>query len=310
VSSDITPAMRSDRVKQLAKEEGFDLVGVAPTSVPQAFERYREAMDAGYGADMEWLFNNPGMRADVRQVHPTARAVIVLGVSYWENTKAQGTDYHRVVRKLLIRLAKRLEADPILGFESRAHRVFVDTGPVLEKAFAQRAGIGWIGKNAMLINRPKGSWFFLGVLLTPLELEFDTPATDHCGTCRKCLDACPTDAFPAPYVLDARRCIATWTIESKEPAEVIDPQTLGQHVFGCDICQEVCPWNRHPEPTRHGLLSPRSENIRPPLESLAMLDEEAFRERFPRSAVRRVDGRRMGQVVESLRKRESNQRSS
>lgn len=312
---------RSDRVKQHAREVGFDLVGVAPPSVPEAFARYRDAVDAGYGADMRWLTERPEVRRDVREVWPAARSVVVLAVSYasdvpgylaeppsaeqgWIARYAQGRDYHVYVRKMLIQLAKRFEADPLLGGASAEHKVFVDTGPVLEKAFAQAAGLGWIGKNTLLIHKGSGSWFFLAVVLTPLELAPDTPQTDHCGSCRRCLDVCPTDAFPRAYVLDARRCIATWTIESADPAAVIDPGALGQHVFGCDLCQEVCPWNRKAPPTSHEALAPRPENVRPRLDDLAALDEEAFRARFPRSAVRRVDARRLGAVVGAIRERD------
>ncbi|MGM0574683.1 MAG: tRNA epoxyqueuosine(34) reductase QueG [Myxococcota bacterium] len=323
-TTEATPEERSARVKALALEEGFDLAGVATPDAAEAWSRYREAMGRGYGADMAWLTDNPDVRRDVREVHPPARSVVVLGVSYasdvpgylaeppgpergWIARYAQGKDYHHVVRKMLIRLAKRFAADPLLGHDSRAHRVFTDTGPVLEKDFARRAGLGWIGKNTLLIHRPGGSWYFLGVVLTPLDLAVDRPETDHCGTCRRCLDACPTDAFPEPYVLDARRCISYWTIESHDPVRHADPETLGQHVFGCDICQEVCPWNRKAVPSRHASLRPRQDNVRPRLADLAELDDDAFRERFPRSPVRRTDAARMRSVVDLIRRRNARQ---
>ena len=317
-----TPAERSARVKQHARDLGFDLVGVAPPDVGAAWERYTAQMEAGYGAEMTWLRDNAALRRDARAVWPDTRAVVVLAVSYasddpgylaappgpdhgWIARYAQGRDYHLYVKKLLIALAERFAADPALGGPSRAHRLFVDTGPVLEKAFAQAAGLGWIGKNTLLIHRSTlgggGSWYFLAVVLTPLELAFDTPESDHCGTCRRCLDVCPTAAFVRPYVLDARRCIATWTIESPEPARVIDPGALGQHLFGCDLCQEVCPWNRHAAPTTHAPLAPRPENVRPELASLAALDEEGFRARFPRSPVRRVKAAQMRTVINMIR---------
>jgi epoxyqueuosine reductase len=319
-SQALSPSQRSARVKELAHEVGFDLVGITSTEAESSYERYASQMAAGYGAEMTWLFERPEVREDVRAVHPETRSVIVFAVGYssqtpgylesppaadegWIARYAQGRDYHHDVRKMAIRLARLLSEDSGLGFESNAHRVFVDTGPVLEKAFAQRAGLGWMGKNTLLLNRTWGSWVFLGVILTPLELEFDTPGTDHCGSCTRCLDACPTGAFPTPYVLDARECIATWTIESSEPADVIDVEALGQHVFGCDICQEVCPWNRQVPDGRLAALSPREENVRPKLETLVGLDEDAFRARFPRSAVRRTSAEKMTTVVDIIRAR-------
>jgi epoxyqueuosine reductase len=307
-------------VKALAHDVGFDLVGITSPKAEGYYTHDHGQMAAGYGAEMTWLFERPELREDVRSVHPEARSVIVLGVGYasqtpgyleeppgedegWIARYAQGRDYHHDVRKMAIRLARALSEEPGLGFDSASHRVFVDTGPVLEKAFAQRAGLGWMGKNTLLINRAWGSWVFLGVILTPLELELDAPGTDHCGSCTRCLDACPTSAFPAPYVLDARACIATWTIESPEPADVIVAEALGQHVFGCDICQEVCPWNREVPDGRISALSPRDENVRPKLADLAQLDEEAFRARFPRSAVRRSSAAKMGTIVEIIRAR-------
>lgn len=313
-------ARRSARVKAHALACGFDLVGVAPPELPEAWARYASAMAAGYGAEMAWLTSDPEMRRDVRRVHASARSVVVLGVSYADEAPgylaappdpdegyiakyARGKDYHAHVRQMLVRLVRRFAEDPELGFASTQHRIFVDTGPVLEKAFAARAGLGWIGKNTLLINHPRGSWFFLAVVLTPLALAFDEPEADHCGSCRRCLDACPTSAFPAPYVLDARRCIANWTIESDRPAEVTDAAQLGQHVFGCDICQEVCPHNRRAEPTDQLPLRARPANIRPKLAELADLDEDAFKARFPKSAVRRTDARRLGEVVKMIRAR-------
>jgi len=308
---------RSAAVRDHARRLGFDLVGIAPPMAGIAHERYAAAMAQGYGAEMDWLKDNPEVRSDVREVHPSARAVVMLGVSYWSDTPgyleappqegegwiaryAQGKDYHVVLRRRLIQLVKAFEADERLGFPSVAHRIFVDTGPVLEKAFAQRAGLGWIGKNTLLLNQKLGSWLFLATVLTPLELAFDEAGVDHCGTCTRCLDACPTDAFPEPYVLDARRCIATWTIESHEPAQDVEPDLLGGHLFGCDICQEVCPWNRSPQETTIPSLAPRIENERPLLASLRGLDEADFKARFPRSAVRRTDPSRMEQVIDVL----------
>jgi len=205
---------------------------------------------------------------------------------------------------MLIRLARRLADDPNLPTErSTEHRVFVDTGPVLERAYAARAGLGWIGKNTMLINRQHGSWYFLGVLLTPIALAPTEPERDRCGGCTRCIDICPTGAITEPYVVDPRRCIATWTIEADDPAALIVPEQLGQHVFGCDLCQEVCPWNAKAVETRQAPLRPRPENVRPRLAELAGLDEPAFKARFPRSAVRRTDAARISAVARAILRR-------
>lgn len=362
-SPDIGPALRAARVKNYAREVGFDLVGITGTAVPDFFARYLEALHAGHCADMDYLTEQPELRKDVRNVWPEARSVIVTAVSYADTSPsllnapagpdegyiaryARGRDYHLVVKKMMVQLARRMQHDPHLGrLPSTDQRVFVDTGPVLEKAFAMAAGLGWIGKNTLLIHpghrpedrkkgkrpaprpergRPlpegtrlapelpetdgrtlgRGSYYFLAVMLTPLELAHDTPETDHCGSCRRCLDVCPTGAFPAPYKLDARRCISYWTIESRSPSAVADPETLGPHVFGCDLCQDVCPWNQHTltdGPPGHFQLAPRPENLRPSLTELGALDEEAFIQRFPKSAVRRVDAAHMREVVELVK---------
>ena len=331
-------AERAGLVKEHARQVGFDRVGIASTGVAPAYDRYRQAAAWGFAADMGWLVAHPELRRDVRAVHPSARSVVALSVSYasgvpgylagppppghgWIARYAQGKDYHVHVRKMLVRLARRLARDPALGYPSVAHRVFTDTGPVLERAFAARAGLGWIGRNTMLIDQALGSYTFLAVVLTPLELAPDAPVADRCGSCRRCVEACPTGALGPHLVdafrgqtaetdgegaahptrelraLDARRCISAWTIEAQDPASVIDRERLGSHVFGCDICQEVCPWNRRVPPTRHEPLRPRAENVRPALAPLTALDDEGFRRRFPRSAVRRVDAARLGAVA-------------
>ena len=310
----LTTQQKSARVKELAQKLGFDLCGIAPPWDVVPGERYTAAMGKGYGASMEWLKEHSEKRRDPRELHPGTRAIVMVGVSYghdspgyleqppapdeaWIARYAQGQDYHKYVRKMLIRFAKEIAKDPGLGGESKDHRVFVDTGPLLEKAYAHLAGVGWIGKNSLLINREFGSWVFLGAILTPLELAPDKPAVDHCGSCTRCLDACPTDAFPEPYVLDARRCIATWTIESPDPVADIVAGELGQHLFGCDICQEVCPWNRKAPVSTHTPLLPRPENVRPRLDPFFRMTDTEFKDRFPGSAVRRTDAGRMGAIA-------------
>lgn len=332
-----TPADRSRRVKSLAKAAGFDLVGITTTSVPEFYARYLEAIERGHLADLSYLTDAPHLRKDVRKVWPDTRSVIALAVSYgdpspslidappgpddaWIARYARGRDYHLVLKRMMLRLVRSMVADPLCDqLPTTAHRLFVDTGPVLEKAFAMAAGLGWIGKNTLLIHRGhhpasppgappskaprtvgRGSHYFLATILTPLELAPDAPETDHCGTCTRCLDVCPTNAFPAPYQLDARRCISTWTIEVEDPAAHIDPDTIGPHVFGCDLCQDVCPWNRDPPPP-HPALAPRPANLKPSLSELASLDDETFTLRFPKSAIRRVTAAHMKTVVSLVR---------
>ena len=197
---------------------------------------------------------------------------------------AQGDDYHDVVKKRLAELWRFIEEEagrPVRG------RCYVDTAPVLERELAQRAGLGWWGKNTCLINKRQGSWFFLGEIVTDLELLFDQPAVDHCGTCTRCLDACPTDAFPEPYVLDSRRCISYLTIELRTSIPAALRPGIGDWVFGCDVCQEVCPWNRKASPAREAAFSSRPGLEQPDLEELMKLEAEGFNRLFRKNPVKR-----------------------
>ena len=279
--------------------DGDDAQAEAPGAV-----RFREWIRRGYHGGMEYLAAGAERRSFPGLVLPGVRSVIVAALRYRQpsaygvaspradrgeiSTYARGTDYHRVLESRLKRLCETLrEEHPAGGF-----RYTVDTGPVLEKAWAERAGVGWIGKNTCSIDEETGSFFFLGVILSRLELPEDPPAVDHCGSCRLCIDACPTEAIVEPYVLDARRCISYLTIELRGAMPPDLEPAVGNLVFGCDICQEVCPWNRPEEPPEADPeLAPRPENAFPPLEELAGLSAAAFRERFPRSAVRRAKHR-------------------
>jgi epoxyqueuosine reductase len=245
-------------VTELGRAAGFDLVGVAPAEPPDDFVRYSAWLERGFHGTMDFLVRGAEARRDPRLLLPEARSVIVCGLCYLTHhplggesgrsdgpivsRHAWGADYHKVVRRRLKRLRQLLEAR--LSREVRT-RLCVDTAPLLERAFAARAGLGWIGKNNCLINPVFGSFLFLGEMLTDLELAPDEDAVaDRCGRCERCLAACPTRALVAPRLLDARRCIAYLTIEHRGPVDPLLASHSGRHAYGCDICQEVCPWNR------------------------------------------------------------------
>jgi epoxyqueuosine reductase len=249
----------SAAIKDRAREIGFDLCGIAPAEAFPELSFFREWLDHGYAGTMGYLPRSAERRADVRRVMPSARSVIVTGAVYnaghpysterHEPTRGEiaryawGEDYHDA-------LGRRLEA--LIGWMRQRHpdpfdaRAYVDTGPVQERVYAQYAGIGWIGKNTCVINPEVGSWILLGTIICSLPLDSDAPALDQCGTCTLCLEACPTDAFARPHVLDATRCLSYLTIEHRGSIPEEHREALGNHLFGCDICQEVCPWNGAP----------------------------------------------------------------
>ncbi|MEO7651663.1 MAG: tRNA epoxyqueuosine(34) reductase QueG [Bryobacteraceae bacterium] len=296
-----------DSVITLARECGFELAGVAPAGPAAEAAYYREWVAAGYHGNMAYLSGHrAALRDDARSLLPSARSVICVGKLYnsphpystqlsgddlaWISRYAWGDDYHGVLRGGLERLAHRLMEEAGEPLEWRA---CVDTAPLLERAYARRAGLGWIGKNTCLINEPLGSWFFLGELLISLEIEPDSPPPDRCGSCTRCIDACPTAAIvpsshpggPA-YALDSRLCISYFTIELR--TEIPEPHRpgMGRNVFGCDICQDVCPWNRRSPAGSGAEFGPRE--FAPPLERLAALTEEEFRMLFRGSPVKRA----------------------
>jgi epoxyqueuosine reductase len=290
-------------IRSLAREAGFSRIGFAPADRRAGSAALEEWLARGFHGEMSYLERTHAKRSDPRLVLEGARTVCVLAVDYRATgafgvaspladraeiaTYARGTDYHDVLDARLRTLCERLSArHPGAGF-----RYYADTGPVLEKAWAAEAGIGWIGKNTCSIDRENGSYYFLSVILTTLAIPATRPANDLCGTCRICIDACPTGALIEPYILDARRCISYLTIELRgEIAPELEP-ALANLVFGCDICQDVCPWNRTVLGSPDPALRCREENVFPELVGLLALDEEGFRRRFPRSPVRRTKWR-------------------
>jgi epoxyqueuosine reductase len=283
--------------RRLASEAGFELCGVAPARPLADFAYFRQWSDVGHAGSMGYLVDHRGdMRQDPRQILPSARSILCVGKLYKTvdisdpavSRYAWGTeDYHDTLRRGLTTLVENLQTQwgP---FESR---ICVDTAPLLERSYARQAGLGWIGRNTCLINQQQGSWFFLGEILVSIELAPDSPPQDRCGSCRRCIEACPTRALvPAPtpsgYTLDARLCISTLTIEEKGPTDPALRAATGHHLFGCDICQEVCPWNRRAPSTAEGAFQP--VHPAPDLEEMAALTPEEFRSRFRRTPIYRA----------------------
>ncbi len=283
-----------------ARALGFDCVGVtAPDAIAEISRHFHEFLAAGAHGDMDWLAREPERRMDPRTLWADVRSVIMLGVNYGpdddplailaQRTRgaisvyAQGDDYHDLIKKRLKTLARWLVT--ATGCEVK---VFVDTAAVMEKPLAQAAGLGWQGKHTNLVSRPFGSWLFLGAIYTTLDLPRDPAETDHCGTCQACLDICPTAAFPAPYKLDARRCISYLTIESKGPIPHEFRKAIGNRIYGCDDCLSICPWNKFAQTGREARLAARDELRAPALADLARLDDAAFRAHFSKSPVKRI----------------------
>jgi epoxyqueuosine reductase len=285
---------------EAARAQGFDAVGVArPDSIPNAAGRLHEFLAAGAHGDMDWMVKNSERRGDPRAVDMDVRAVILLGLSYGPerdpltilqqhrqgaiSVYAQGDDYHDVIKPRLKALGRWLIEQA--GGEIK---VFVDTAPVMEKPLAQAAGLGWQGKHTNLVSRAHGSWLFLGAIFTTLDLPPDAAEQDHCGTCQACLDICPTAAFPAPYRLDARRCISYLTIEHKGPIPHELRPLIGNRIYGCDDCLAVCPWNKFAQAGHETRLSARETLRAPALADLVRLDDAGFRALFSKSAVKRI----------------------
>jgi epoxyqueuosine reductase len=281
-----------------AHEQGFDAVGIAsPDGAPNAKGLLAQFLADGAHGDMHWLADS--RRGDPRSLWPAVRSIVMLGINYGPDgdplailkrsdcgaisVYAQGNDYHDVIKKRLKELARWLVASA--GGDVK---VFIDTAAVMEKPLAAAAGVGWQGKHTNLLSQEFGSWLFVGAIFTTIELAPDLPAVDHCGNCHACLDVCPTAAFPAPYRLDARRCISYLTIEHKGPIPRELRPLMGNRIYGCDDCLAVCPWNKFARVGRDAKLAARDDLRAPPLAALARLDDAAFRALFAKTAIKRT----------------------
>ena len=297
-----------EAIREEARLLGFSTCGFARAdSTDHAGAELRQWLEAGHHGTMGWMENRAGQRASPRALWSEAKSAIALGMSYAPasdplalaerpelgriSVYAQGGDYHKTVKKALKALARF-----IVERAPSELKVFVDTAPVMEKPLAQAAGIGWQGKHTNLVSREHGSWLFLGVILTSLELTPDPPARDgvHCGSCRRCLDACPTQAFDGPHRIDARRCISYLTIEHDGPIPAEFRSAMGNRIYGCDDCLAVCPWNRFAEAAAaNRAFLPRAELAAPRLRDLLALDDASFREMFAGSPIKRIGVKRM-----------------
>ena len=294
------PTPARDLIRDRAIALGFDAIGFCEARLgPEARERLAAFIAAGQHGDMGWLATRTEQRSQPRTLWPEARTVIALGLSYGPpgdplaplsmtdrgtiSAYARGRDYHDLMKGKLKHLAAFVASRFAAGV-----KVFVDTAPVMEKPLGQAAGLGWVGKHTNLVSRAHGSWLFLGEIYTTLELPPDPPHENRCGTCARCLAVCPTDAFPAPYRLDATRCISYLTIEHKGPIPHELRPLMGNRICGCDDCLAVCPWNRFARPTPHEALRPRDDLTAPRLAELAALDDAGFRRLFSGSPIKRI----------------------
>ena len=300
------PDELKQRLREKALEEGFSAVAITRPDGPRNLAlRLREFVEAGYHGQMGWMAERMQWRANPAALWSEARSVVMLAETYTPDENplavlqrpdrgaisvyARNRDYHDIVKKRLKRVGRWLiEQVP----EARI-KVFVDTAPVMEKPLAAAAGLGWQGKHTNLVSRGLGNWFFLGAIFTTLDLPADRPARDNCGSCRACLDACPTRAFVAPYRLDARRCVSYLTIEHKGPVDKDLRPMLGNRIYGCDDCLAVCPWNKFAAAARETRYAARADLLAPRLGDLAGLDDAGFRARFSGSPIKRIGRNRL-----------------
>lgn len=292
-------------LKSAARDLGFDAFGISqPQLEPDISRALREFVAKGHHGSMSWMKETLERRSNPTNLWPDVKSIIVVAMNYGPEAdplrqlenKEQGTisvyarhrDYHDVIKGRLKTLAAQLSAQASRRELQCDVKVFVDTAPVMEKPLAQQAGLGWQGKHTNLVSREFGSWLFLGSIFTTLELPADDPETDHCGSCSNCLDVCPTNAFPAPYQMDARRCISYLTIESREPVPLEFRKPMGNRIYGCDDCLAVCPWNKFAQQASEAKLSEPLDARPSELQAFLELDDAQFRARFSGSPVKRI----------------------
>lgn len=291
-------------IKEKAIEIGFDLVGISPVGSFPENQFYKEWLARGFAGEMKYMGRDPEKRENLRNILPEAQSVISCGMNYnadypysveendrnkgWISRYAWGEDYHDVMRERLIRLDGILRD---LAQKEIKSRVYVDTGPILERVYGKYSGIGWYGKNTCLINQEIGSWIFLGEIITDVELEYDTPVPDRCGTCTMCIDACPTNSLRDPYLLDSNLCISYLTIELKGKIKSDLREKIANNIYGCDICQDVCPWNRRARVSQYEPFKPRESLYNPDLIYLLRLSPEEFGKVFKKSPIKRAKRR-------------------
>ncbi|PYS05240.1 MAG: tRNA epoxyqueuosine(34) reductase QueG [Acidobacteria bacterium] len=289
--------MTPEDLKQKAKDLGFDLVGVSPLGPFPEAVFYPKWLESGYAGEMQYLERQKAAKMEPASILPGARSVIVCAMNYnssrpytqyepervWVSRYAWGEDYHDTVKRKLQDLAAWIEQN-----SPQRTKAYVDTGPLLERVYAKYAGVGWFGKNTCIINQKTGSWLFLGCIVTDLELPYDTPVADRCGTCTRCIDACPTGAILEPYVLDSRKCIAYTTIELRAEIPEEDRAGIGHHLFGCDICQDVCPWNRKAPYSSNPAFEPRHGLFWPTIDQLLDLNQDEWQTMTRGTAAKRA----------------------
>lgn len=298
-------------VKYLAREAGFDFCGVAQAGyLEDEAPRLEAWLRRGYHGEMHYMEKLFDLRLDPRKLVPGARSVICLAMNYYPEPRpshpeglkisryAYGEDYHKVLRKAMKTMVHEMKRQ--LGDFS--FRVFTDSGPVMEKVWAARAGVGWMGKHSNLIIKKAGSYFFLGEIICDVELEYDAPAHDHCGTCTRCMEACPTEAIPRPYEVDGSKCISYFTIELKSHIPESVQNTWNDWIFGCDICQEVCPWNRFSIPHNRPEFEPQEKILNKTVREWFEITEELFEEQAARSPLKRAGLNKIRNNIRFLKK--------
>tara|TARA_B100000315_G_C14593217_1_gene597116 strand:- start:6487 stop:7431 length:945 start_codon:yes stop_codon:yes gene_type:complete len=308
-----------ERIKNKAYSLGFTQVGISRVeSDGEAEDQFRAWLSRGFHGEMHWMERTASKRGDIKNVLPDVQSVVSVAVNYYTNNTPQetkgkgrisryawGDDYHYVITNWVRQLATWISAEAKKEGVQCESLAYVDTGPILEKAWAQRAGIGWIGKHSNLVSADYGSWLLLGEVLLTINLEPDIPARDQCGACRLCIEICPTDAIPEPYVLDATKCISYLTIEHRGPIPDLYHSNIGNRIFGCDDCLDICPYNEHATPTSERAFAPRAYALSPDLKKLAHQTLSEFQATFKKSALKRTKHEGLQRNVEIARKNAS-----